>query len=457
MYLLCKQCYRLCKVAKIFKVEVLWVRQMKDSGIEWIGEIPENWNTKKGKFIFKQRNSRGNDIELQLLSPTQKYGVIPQSMYEQLSGMKAVKLDESTDFALLKTVHKGDYCISLRSFQGGFEFSEYDGVVSPAYQVFYPVTSVDRRYFKYMFKDKSFIDKMNSYTMSLRDGKNIAYSDFADSYLPIPPIQIQSKIAAALDYKCTEIDNAIAKTTASIEEYKKLKQSIITKAVTKGICGNRPMKDSGIEWIGEIPADWEIVKLKYCTYIRARLGWKGLKAEEYKETGYPLLSAFNIINSKLSFDDVNYINQERYDESPEIKLKENDLLLVKDGAGIGKCAIVDELPIPSTTNGSLAVISVTEWLYSKFLYYFFLSKIFQKYIDRLKDGMGVPHLFQSDLKNIKIVFPDENEQKEIISYLDYKCSEIDEIIDNKQQLITELEAYKKSLIYEYVTGKKEVV
>ena len=122
--------------------------KMKDSGIEWIGEIPVNWSLIKGKYIFVQRNQKGNHIELQLLSPTQNYGVIPQWKYEKLSGMVAVKLNEKADLMQFKTIHKGDFCISLRSFQGGFEYSKYEGVVSPAYQVFYPITNIYDGYYK---------------------------------------------------------------------------------------------------------------------------------------------------------------------------------------------------------------------------------------------------------------------------------------------------------------------
>lgn len=272
----------------------------------------------------------------------------------------------------------------------------------------------------------------------------------------VPPLDEQHRIADFLDRKCAEIDRVLEKTRASIEEYKKLKQSVITQAVTKGIRGEREMKDSGIEWIGEIPVDWMETKLKQLTYIRARLGWKGLKADEYVDEGYTFLSAFNIVNNKLDLTNVNYINQFRYDESPEIKLQIGDILIVKDGAGIGKCAFIDYLPNESTPNGSLAVITPSNKLFGKFLYYYFLSTIFQTKIQQLKDGMGVPHLFQRDLREITIPLPLFKEQTEIADYLDRKCSEIDTLISKKEQLITELEAYKKSLIYEYVTGKKEV-
>ena len=203
----------------------------KDSKV-WYGQIPSEWKELKGKYVFKQRNDRGNNVCLQLLSPTQKYGVIPQDKYEELTGMNAVKLNDSTNYALLKTIHKGDYCISLRSFQGGFEYSEYEGVVSPAYQVFYPIITIADGYYKYLFKEKGFIDVMNSYTMSLRDGKNIAFDDFGDTFIPVPPLDEQQEIADYLDNKCAEIEQIIADKKTQIETLDGYKKSLIYEYVT---------------------------------------------------------------------------------------------------------------------------------------------------------------------------------------------------------------------------------
>ncbi|MCR5349663.1 MAG: restriction endonuclease subunit S [Acholeplasmatales bacterium] len=214
----------------------------------------------------------------------------------------------------------------------------------------------------------------------------------------------------------------------------------------------REMKDSGIDWIGEIPNYWNKTRIGYKSWIRARLGWKGLTADEYVESGYPFLSAFNIQNDKLDWSDLNYINQFRFDESPEIKLKKGDIIFVKAGAGIGKCARIDELPFgESTTNGSLAVISTRDNLDYKFLYYCMLSSTFQKYITRLITGMGVPSLAQEKIKKICIPIPPINEQLVIIDYLDSKCSEIDAITKDIQKQIEVLEDYKKSVITEAVT------
>ena len=206
--------------------------EMRDSGIQWIGNMPSSWSVLKGKYMFAQRSLRGNSIELQLLSPTQKFGVIPQTRYEELSGMNAVKLNEKADLSLFKTIHKGDFCISLRSFQGGFEYSEYEGVVSPAYQVFYPTVEIADGYYRYLFKEQGFIEKMNSYTMTLRDGKNIAFSDFGNTYIPYPSLTEQSEIAAYLNSKCAQINALITEKQqqlATLDEYKK---SLIFEYVT---------------------------------------------------------------------------------------------------------------------------------------------------------------------------------------------------------------------------------
>lgn len=206
--------------------------EMKDSEHEWVGMIPFSWKMRKGKYLFVQRNQKGNYIELQLLSPTQKYGVVPQSLYEELSGMSAVKLSDKADLTLLKTIHQGDYCISLRSFQGGFEYSGYEGVVSPAYQVFYSTVPISDGYYKYLFKESGFIEKMNSYTMTLRDGKNIAFADFGNTYIPYPPVKDQNSIADYLDRKCAEVESVIADKQQQLTTLDEYKKSLIYEYVT---------------------------------------------------------------------------------------------------------------------------------------------------------------------------------------------------------------------------------
>ncbi len=233
------------------------MRKLKDSGIEWIGKIPENWKVQRAKTLFSQRLTKGNQ-DITLLAATQKYGMLPQSEVEGV-----VQVKENADLQQFRTVHKDDYVISLRSFQGGFEFSQYEGVCSPAYQVFYNIKPVYHPYYRLMFKSDGFIKKMNSLTVGIRDGKNIQYDDFANSLIPVPPLDEQEHIASYLDRKCSQIDAIIAKQQQIIEKLKEYKLSVITEAVTKGLDPNVPMKDSEVEWIGMVPEEWRISRIKY--------------------------------------------------------------------------------------------------------------------------------------------------------------------------------------------------
>ena len=198
----------------------------KDSGIEWIGRIPAGWNVVKAKHIFNQRVNKGNE-KVVLLAASQALGMIPQDKIEG-----AVKVKNDTNLQTFKTVCKNDFVISLRSFQGGFEISKYEGVCSPAYKVFYSISEICHRYFKRLFKSTVFISKMNSIASGIRDGRNIAYEDFSQAYIPFPPLAEQEAIAAYLDEKTTLIDTLIADIHRQIEQLKKYRKIIIHDAVT---------------------------------------------------------------------------------------------------------------------------------------------------------------------------------------------------------------------------------
>ena len=409
------------------------MRKLVDRGIDWVGAVPENWQFKKGKYLFQQRSERGNTIALQLLSPTQKFGCIPQELYEELTGANAVKLNEKTDLNLLKTIHCGDFCISLRSFQGGFEYSTYEGVVSPAYQVFYPLhDNVYRDYYKYMFKDGAFINKMNSFTLSLRDGKNIAFADFGNTLLPLPSVAEQRVIADYLDKKTSEIDAAIKEAQELIEKYKAYKQSVITEAVTKGLDPQVPMKDSGVEWIGEIPEGWNKCRLKYLCEITT--------GNEDTQNADP--------DGEYPF----YVRSPLIERCKRYTFDGEGILIAGDGAGAGR--------IFHHVFGKYAVHQRVYRLYNfkittSYLHYY-LSSIFPNEMDRGSAQSTVPSMRLPMLLNFNILIPSNSEQQSIANYLDNKCAQIDSVISEKENLITQLQEYKKSIIFEYVIGKKEV-
>lgn len=424
--------------------------EMKESGITWCGDIPAHWQIMANKYIMLKKKEicpiyKGQDI----LSLTMN-GVIVRNL--EAGGKMPTSFDGYQKIYpnnLLMCLF--DYDVTPRCIG----LIKNEGLTSPAYSQFIMKNENSSRYYYYYYL---MIDNTKEL---LHLAKNLRHS-FTEDQLgaiktPVPPLDEQNRIAEFLDDRCAEIDaisSEIQEQINTLEEYKK---SVITDAVTKGLNPNAEMKDSGIEWIGQVPKDWTSTRLGVSSWVRARLGWKGLRAEEYVDEGHPFLSAFNIVNNKVSWESLNYINDERYDESPEIKLSIGDIIIVKDGAGIGKCARINSLPLgTATTNSSLGVITTRNRLSNLYLYYYLQCAVFQNLIFRMINGMGVPHLTQETLRKIVIPLPSLDEQRQITEYLDSKCAEIDGAIEDKQKQLETLEDYKKTLIYEYVTGKKEV-
>lgn len=415
------------------------MREMKESKIQWLGKIPKNWHLIKGKYLFALRTTRGNHKRLKLLSPTQQYGVISQDEYEKLSGMKAVKLKQDTDLSSLRTIHKGDYCISLRSFQGGFEYCNQEGVVSPAYQVFYPTAPISHDYYRLLFKNDGFIAEMNSFTMSLRDGKNIAFKDFGDSLIPYPNLQEQQDIADYLDAKCADIDALQQDLQAEIETLQAYKKSLITRAVTKGLDPHVEMKDSRIPWVKRIPKHWEVKRLKFImdNFDYERIPVDATKRNQDSDQLYDYYGASGII-----------------DKIDGYTSEGTRILIGEDGANL----VLRNLPVIYIAHGKYWVNNHAHILAPKEngnLYFYAYQMECVDYTEYIT-GSAQPKLSQKNLGQVYLVVPPINEQNTIAGYLDSKCSEIDSIIASKQKQSEILSDYKKSLIYEMVTGKKEV-
>ena len=267
----------------------------------------------------------------------------------------------------------------------------------------------------------------------------------------VPPIDEQHRIADFLDRKCAEIDRVLEKTRASIEEYKKLKQSVITQAVTKGIRGEREMKDSGIEWIGEIPIDWEFRKIKHSFYIVAGATPKSEKPEFWDGDICWITPADYKTNDK-------YIVSGRRNISVEGLNSCGTTIVPKDSIVFSKRAPIGSVAITAielcTNQGCLACVTKAS---VNVLFFYYLLSVFSEQFELFGSGTTFKEISTTNFANFVLPYPSLAEQIDISTYLDRKCSEIDTLISKKEQLITELEAYKKSLIYEYVTGKKEVI
>ena len=427
-------------------------RKMKDSGIEWIGEIPEGWETINPKALFAQRKDRASKGERQLTS-SQQYGILYQDEYMELTGSKVVTVEK--DFDILKHVEAGDFVISMRSFQGGLEYSTKSGAISSAYVMLVPnLELVYPRFYRWLLKSSVYIDALQRTTNMVRDGQAMRYSNFAQVRLFTLPLDEQKSRADFLDVKCSNIDKMLSKTRSSIEEYKKLKQAVITQAVTKGVRGKREMKDSGVEWIGEIPTTYSICKLKYLLKNPLKYG--------ANESGIPYSDSLpryiritditpdgNLkCTGKLSLSE---------ESAKDYILEDGDILFARSGATVGKTFIYYQSYGRSAYAGYLIKASLNNKVSPKFVYYYTCSSLYEIWKNSIFIQSTIQNIGADRYANLPVPVPKTlQEQEEIADYLDAKCTEIDGLIAKKEHLVKELESYKKSLIYEVVTGKREV-
>ena len=424
------------------------MRAMKDSGVDWIGIVPEHWEMRRAKAMFRQSTSKGND-RLVLLSATQDRGVVDKSTLDSV-----VQVSEDADLSTFKTVHKNDFVISLRSFQGGFEISHEEGVISPAYTVFRLSKQTYPHFYRHLFKSYGFIDKINSLTVGIREGKNIQYVDFADMLLPYIPLAEQQKIAEFLDRKCAEVDEMIGLQEQIIEELKAYKQSVITEAVTKGLNPAAPMRDSGIEWIGSIPEHWEVCRIKNIATGFSNGTSVTQLADE--DSQYAVTRIETISTGKINYDKVGYVPF--FEGINKYLLVKGDILIsnINSLERVGNSAMyMGEQTLYHGMN--LLRVHTNERMLATYLHYYLRSKAF---LEQMKSccnhAINQVSVSSSTLKNLYIVLPNLTEQQAIADYLDEKCADIDSLIQTKQSKIDSLKEYKKSIIYEYVTGKREV-
>lgn len=229
---------------------------MKDSGVEWMGQIPAHWSVIQSRRLFAERNEKARDGDTQL-TVSQKYGLLPQVEFMEREGRRVVVVQKGHE--ILKRAYEGDFVISMRSFQGGLEYSEHQGSVSSAYVPLVPIKMVAPRYFRWLFKSCTYIQALQSTSDLVRDGQALRFENFTKVLLPVVPDTEQVAIADLLDRATTRIDGLVDKKTRFIELLREKRQALITHAVTKGLDATAPMKDSGVEWLGKVPAHWDVV------------------------------------------------------------------------------------------------------------------------------------------------------------------------------------------------------
>lgn len=413
-------------------------RMMKDSGILWIGQIPEGWSVSYHKYVMHkdktiQEHYNGEDI-----------------ISLSINGVRVRDLSAGgkmpTTFDGYQLVEPGDLLQCLFDIDVTPRCVGYVrnyGLTSPAYSRFKMDNFNDGRYYDYLLR---YIDDSKIFVhLSKNLRSSLSEDDFGSLPTIVPPKEEQSRIAAFLDQKCSAIDSVLEKTKASIEEYKKLKQSVITQAVTKGIRPNRQMKDSGIEWIGQIPEDWKVIKFKYLAIVKSNL------VEPSAYVNYPQVSPENIEKSSGKLLPCKTVKEVGVISDNHLFYK-GQILYSKIRPKLNKVTIA---PFDGLCSADMYPIETTH--HKKFFLYALLSGSFLTQISFItEDRVKMPKINQEELGNTIFPIPPLHEQQAVADYLDTKCTEIDNLIAKKEQFLKEIETYKKSLIYEYVTGKKEV-
>ena len=426
-------------------------KEMKDSGIQWIGQVPEHWNIGRLKWNIIEINEKNDPIKMtNILSLTKDKGVLP---YED-KGNQGNKAKE--DLSQYKIAYKDTIVAnSMNIIIGSVGISKYDGCVSPVYYVFKNKENSDLRFLNYLLTTTEFQKQLRRYANGILEIRlRISSENLMKQLIPIPDLLEQRKIADFLDKKIVEIDSVINKTKETIEDYKKYKQAVITEAVTKGLNPDVEMKDSGNKWIGNIPKKWNTVKVKT---VSNRVTDGAHVSPELENGMYDFISTVNVEIDKINFENCLKTSERSYNQlvlngcKPEL----NDVLISKDGS-VGKTVVIDYEKEFVVASSLVIIRPKLDLIIPKFLSYNLQSKFVQDQLVMMMHGSALKRVSVEKNANLPVVLPTIIEQEEIVKYLNEKCVVIDNLISQKESLVDDLEEYKKSLIYEYVTGKKEV-
>lgn len=436
---------------------------MKNSGVEWIGEIPEDWEVKRGKELFFEINDRCKNPEnYPLLSVSEYYGVAPKS--EKIDEGDFITHAETLDG--YKICQEGDIVQNIMlAWKRATGMSNYEGLISPAYCIYRPFKGVDSKYYHYLFRTDVYADLFKQFSTGIIDSRLRLYpAKFLSLKYAYPPKSTQQHIASYLDKKCSKIEETIQNQQQVIEKLKTYKQSLITEAVTGKIkiqngkvCGKyENYKDSGVEYLGKIPLDWNIKRLRYIGKCQNGIS----KGGEFFGFGYPFVSYGDVYNNLILPETVSGLIESTPEEQENYSVKAGDIFFTRTSETIEEVGFTS-VCLKTIKNATFAgfVIRVrpfTDELIPDYSKYYFSSDAHRRFFVKEMNLVTRASLSQDLLKRLPVLIPSKEKQKEIADYLDKKCTAIDTAIEQRQKLIEKLTEYKKSLIYECVTGKKEI-
>jgi type I restriction enzyme S subunit len=414
----------------------------KPSRAEWLGAVPVDWEIKKMKYLFRDHSQKGQP-DATLLSVTQGQGVVPRTWVENRMVMPSGNLES------FKFIKKDDFAISLRSFEGGLEYCHHDGIISPAYTVLKRRHSnLDSGYYRYLFKSHAFISELQTSVVGIREGKNISFEELSYSLMPIPPLSAQRSIAVFLDDKCAKIDEAVKIKEDQIALLHERRKIIIQNAVMRGLNSDIALKDSGIDWIGQIPTHWRITRLGVC--LQAAAG--------RNRSDLPLLS----ITRELGVIERNVEDQESNhnfipeDLSNYRLLRAGQFGMNKMKAWQGSYGIS---PITGIVSPAYFVFDLKTDVDPAFFNLALRTGLYVSFFYQASDGVRIGQwdLSRERMKQIPFVIPSQEEQLAIVRFAAEQTQKINAAIDIKVKQISALKEYKSSLINAAVTGKIKVV
>ena len=417
----------------------------------WFEEVPSHWEKTRNKFIFYSEKStvgnKWNEFDLLTMG---KEGVRLRDISE------GGKFPESFESYQIVKPNQLIFCLfDMDETPRTVGFSNLRGMITSAYDVFSCKNNVNPKFVNYFYQSIDDFKGLRPYYTGLR--KVVRPDTFMGITIYIPPINEQNWISNYLDKKTSQIDSLVEKISHKIELLKEQRTSLINQCVTKGLNPDVGMKDSGVEWIGEIPVSWDVKKIKHGFYVKGRIGWKGLKSSEFLSEGFSyLVTGTDFRDGKVDWKGCYHIDKDRYEEDPYIQLHENDLLITKDGS-IGKLAIVDELDKPACLNSGIFVVrSINKDFTTRYFYWVLMSNIFTQFNGYTSYGSTIQHLYQNIFVEFSFSFPTMEEQILISNYLDKKTSQIESLIEKEGKRIELLKEYRQSLISNFVTGKMRI-
>ncbi|EHD1698918.1 restriction endonuclease subunit S [Vibrio vulnificus] len=423
--------------------------EYKRSNHEWLGDVPSHWDVVYSKWLFNERNDKANQSD-EMLTASQKYGVIPQGMFMQLEQQKVVQVQKGHD--ILKQVKRNDFVISMRSFQGGIEFCEYNGAVSSAYVPLEPKTELNLSYFKYLFKSKPYIQALQATTNLVRDGQALRYNNFLQVKLPVPQHNEAEKIGSFLDHETAKIDTLIAKQEKLIELLKEKRQAVISHAVTKGLNPDAPMKDSGVEWLGEVPEHWKVSKLKFESSV---VDCRNKTPEYFDDGEYFVVRTTNVKNQNLNFNGALYTNEKNFKVWTQRGVPPVGSILFTREAPTGEvCRVPDNLKF--CMGQRMMNFIANDELYSDYLFDYLISDCLERYIGSVSHGSTVSHLRVEQVENIPVLVPPQNEITNIHNEISKLKKKYDALEAKALATIDLMKERKTALISAAVTGKIDV-